>query len=290
MARKQRIHYRAALYHVMARGNNGEYIIKDEQDKKHYIDIVKKYKERYQFKLYAYCLMDNHIHMLIEVSEVPLAKIMQGIQQVYTQHYNKKYKRTGHVFQQRYKAVVCNKDGYMLHLVKYIHYNPVKAKIEEGLDYKWSSHREYTKGKGYHTDIESVLKMISKNKTQAIKGYIEYMKGQPDDIEEAEYRVEEAQSNTPRTKEKGLILENMINKIIDKQKITKEELMSGSKAQKISDTRKVIIILASADITNKEVAEKLRISTAAVSRIRAGQYKKTENVKNMVETYSKLIN
>ena len=151
-------------------------------------------------------------------------------------------------------------------------------------------HREYTKGKGYHTDIESVLKMISKNKTQAIKGYIEYMKGQPDDIEEAEYRVEEAQSNTPRTKEKGLILENMINKIIDKQKITKEELMSGSKAQKISDTRKVIIILASADITNKEVAEKLRISTAAVSRIRAGQYKKTENVKNMVETYSKLIN
>jgi len=274
----------------MARGNNGEYIIKDEQDKKHYIDIVKKYKERYQFKLYAYCLMDNHIHMLIEVSEVPLAKIMQGIQQVYTQHYNKKYKRTGHVFQQRYKAVVCNKDGYMLHLVKYIHYNPVKAKIEEGLDYKWSSHREYTKGKGYHTDIESVLKMISKNKTQAIKGYIEYMKGQPDDIEEAEYRVEEAQSNTPRTKEKGLILENMINKIIDKQKITKEELMSGSKAQKISDTRKVIIILASADITNKEVAEKLRISTAAVSRIRAGQYKKTENVKNMVETYSKLIN
>ena len=95
----------------MARGNNGEYIIKDEQDKKHYIDIVKKYKERYQFKLYAYCLMDNHIHMLIEVSEVPLAKIMQGIQQVYTQHYNKKYKRTGHVFQQRYKAVLCNKDG-----------------------------------------------------------------------------------------------------------------------------------------------------------------------------------
>ena len=78
----------------------------------------------------------------------------------------------------------------------------------------------------------------------------------------------------------------MINKIIDKQKITKEELMSGSKAQKISDTRKVIIILASTDITNKEVAEKLKISKAAVSRIKAGQYKKMENVENMVETYT----
>ncbi len=77
---------------------------------------------------------------------------MQGIQQVYTQHYNKKNSRTGHVFQQRYKAIVCNKDGYLMHLIKYIHYNPVKANFGDGIDYKWSSHTEYAKGKTYITD------------------------------------------------------------------------------------------------------------------------------------------
>lgn len=79
----------------------------------------------------------------IQVNKTPLSKIMQGIQQVYTQKYNKKNNRTGHVFQQRYKAILCNMDGYLIYLTKYIHMNPVKAGIIEGINYKWSSYREY---------------------------------------------------------------------------------------------------------------------------------------------------
>ena len=290
MPRKQRIHYEGALYHVMARGNNGEYIIKDEQDKKHYLDIVKKYKDKYKFKIYAYCLMDNHVHMLIEVTGNPLAKIMQGIQQVYTQHYNKKNKRTGHVFQQRYKAIVCNKEGYLLHLIKYIHYNPVEAKQEGELNYKWSSHNEYKQGKGYLADIEGVLKIISKNKTQAIKGYIEYMKGEPDDIEEVEYRIEEAQSCKLDRREDYMTLEELIESVVEQEGIEKEELKKKKRKHNISDIRKAIIKLSEekCNVTNKEIAYKLEMDITLVSKIKNDNSRMNEKVKRIMEEYNSL--
>ena len=89
MARKPRVHYEGALYHVITRGNNKEKIFGEENEKEEYLRIIKKYKDRYGFKLYAYCIMDNHAHLLIEVGNIPLSKIMQGIQQVYTQRYNR---------------------------------------------------------------------------------------------------------------------------------------------------------------------------------------------------------
>lgn len=80
MARKQRVHYEGALYHVICRGNNREYVFGKEEDKKIYLETVIRYKKKYNFKLYAYCIMGNHVHLLIEVDKVPLSKIMQGIQ------------------------------------------------------------------------------------------------------------------------------------------------------------------------------------------------------------------
>jgi putative transposase len=129
MARKPRIYYPGALYHVIVKGNNGEDVFKEESHKNKYLDIIASYKTMMGFILYAYCIMDNHAHLLIEVRDIPLSKIMQRIQQVYTQWFNHKYKRTGHVFQQRYKALLCDKDSYLLQLVRYIHNNPVKADL-----------------------------------------------------------------------------------------------------------------------------------------------------------------
>jgi len=88
MPRKPRTEYPGALYHVMCRGNNGEHIL-TEEEKPEYIKFIIKYKERYRFKIYAYCIMDNHAHILIETGDVPISKIMQGIQQSFTQYYNK---------------------------------------------------------------------------------------------------------------------------------------------------------------------------------------------------------
>ncbi len=95
--------------------------------------------------------MSNHIHLLIETRDVLLSKTMQGINQRYTMYFNRKYKTVGHLFQGRYKAVLCDRDAYLLLLVKYIHMNPVRAKIVEDISkYQWSSHHEYGERKRGH--------------------------------------------------------------------------------------------------------------------------------------------
>ncbi|HAN10037.1 MAG TPA: hypothetical protein DCP90_05405 [Clostridiales bacterium] len=235
--------------------------------------------------------MDNHAHMLIEVIETKLAKIMQGIQQVYTQYYNKKYKRTGHVFQQRYKAIVCNKDGYLLHLVKYIHYNPIKARLEGGVNYKWSSHISYIKGKDNIVDVENVLKVISKNKMQAIKGYLEYMKGEIDDIEEQEYKIEEAQRFKLRCSKKLINIEDLIEEVSKQEMVEVEEIVKKTKKRNISDIRKAIIILSetNCEINNISISNKLNIDATMVSKIKNRDINLTEYAVSVVETYKEIL-
>jgi len=125
MARKPRIHYQDAFYHVIVRGNNRAYIFKSKDNKEEYKKIVSKYKKRYRFKLYAYCIMDNHAHLLIEVANIPLSKIMQGIQQIFTQYYNRRNRSTGQVFGQRYKSHLCDRDEYLLPLIIKLGTHPI---------------------------------------------------------------------------------------------------------------------------------------------------------------------
>ncbi|WDV44562.1 transposase [Clostridiaceae bacterium M8S5] len=267
MARKQRIHYEGALYHVMVRGNNGEYILKEESEKKSYKDLIYRYKKKYDFKLYAYCIMDNHVHMLIQVAKTPLSKIMQGIQQVYTQRYNKKNKRTGHVFQQRYKAILCKKDGYLLYLTKYIHMNPRNAMLKGDIEYEWSSYKEYQKGIGELADIDFVLNMISPNKTIAIKEYTKFIDKEIENIEKAEYEIlEEVTAEKQKRKQKDI--EEIINEVVKEEQITIEKLMSKGRARSISKARQKIILKAERDcnITNTELAKRLNISLSAISK------------------------
>jgi putative transposase len=122
--------------------------------------------------------MKNHLHLLIETQETPLSKILQGINQSYTTYFNRKYKTVGHLFQGRYKAILCDRDEYLLSLVKYIHLNPVRAKIVKTPDeYQWSSHHSYIKKTDKVTivDTDQVLRMFSEDKQRARKLYSAYM-------------------------------------------------------------------------------------------------------------------
>ena len=165
---------------MIARGNNKEYIFKSDQNKNEYLKRVKKYIEKYKGKLYAYVMMDNHCHMLIEVSDISLSKIMQLIQQIYTSWYNKINNRSVDVFEQRYKSMLCDKDTYLLSLIRYIHQNPIKANILD-VNYKFSSHMKYKTGERNICEVENVLSMISTDKKQVIDSYLEFM-----EIEEAD--------------------------------------------------------------------------------------------------------
>jgi putative transposase len=176
MARKPRIHFPGAFYHVIARGNRGQKLFIDDQDYQRYLKFLDEYKERYRFLLYAYILMPNHIHLLIEVAEAPLSRIMQPLQFRYTRNFNIKYKKWGHLFQGRYKAILCQKDSYFLELSAYIHLSAVRAGLaQDPLEYPWSSYRFYVKGReeGF-VDRDFLLAQFSGNKAIARRAYAHF--------------------------------------------------------------------------------------------------------------------
>src|SRR5512139_418885 len=176
MARLLRIEFPGALYHVLGWGNEKKGVFLDDEDRHACLKRIQHYKEEIGFNLYAYVLMPSHIHLLIETNQIPLSKIMLQINLTYTQYFNRKYDRLGHVFQGRYKALLCDRDEYLLALVRYIHLNPVRAHLVEGLrQFRWSSHHEYLNGRAEMTDAEAILKMFSPDLPTARKMYEQFV-------------------------------------------------------------------------------------------------------------------
>ena len=148
MARKPRLFAPGVLYHVIVRGNQRQKTFLKHSDYEVYLEKLALYRRKCDITIYAYCLMPNHVHLLLECSRTPLAKFMQGLQQTYTQYYNRTYHKVGHLFQGRYKAILCQKDAYLLELVRYIHLNPVRSKLVWSCEkYPYSSERAYRAGK-----------------------------------------------------------------------------------------------------------------------------------------------
>ena len=177
MARKPRVHFSGALYHVIARGNRHQPIFLDENDCEIYLYLLREYKKRFCFLLYAYVLMENHLHLLMEVEEVPLSRIMHDLQFRYARKFNIKYKKDGHLFQGRYKAILCDRDTYLLELSAYIHLNPVRAgMVESPLEYRWSSYASYVKKDPVSLVGEDfLLSLFAKKKALARRAYVRYV-------------------------------------------------------------------------------------------------------------------
>jgi len=295
MARKPRIHYPGALYHVMVRGNNGESIFFEETHKRKYISLLKLYKKKCGYKLYAFCIMDNHAHLLIQVNDVPLSRIMQGIQQVYTQWFNSIHKRTGHVFQQRYKALLCDKDNYLFQLIKYIHYNPVKAKLNGGLEYDWSSHCYYIgKDTDNLVDIFEVLNTLSENKHEALKQYLQFICQDIGNITYQDIKEFQPSLDTIECKktdaENGLNIQNIdeiIKNVCNNENVTIDDITKRTKVRRISDIRKAIVILSDkySNVTNKELAKRLNLSLSMISRIKSGNVKNTAYLADVIRRW-----
>jgi putative transposase len=173
MARKPRIEFEGAFYHVITRGNQRQKIFRDDDDYGKYLEVLAGYKDRYQYRLYAYVLMGNHVHLLVETGAVPLSKILQGINQSYTGWFNRKYGTVGHLFQGRYKAILCDRDSYLLSLVKYIHLNPVRARlVKTPKEYRWSSHWLYLRTTDRSiVEEDRVLRLFSEDKKTARRLY-----------------------------------------------------------------------------------------------------------------------
>lgn len=194
MARKARVEVEGGLYHVITRGNNRRQIFNSSGDYEKFLSLLATQKVKLPFFLYAYCLMPNHVHLLIERQENAIGRIMHRLLTGYAQYYNWRYRRVGHLFQGRHKAILCQSDRYLSELVRYIHLNPVRAlMVDAPEDYQYSSHRAYL---GLEprmmVDVDPVLRHFGPKKKMAHERYRHFVAaGMADGHCEEFYAVEE---------------------------------------------------------------------------------------------------
>lgn len=178
MARKGRILIDAGIYHVTSRGHNRYKLFHDFKDYKAYKDIIRKYKERFVFCLFHYCLMPNHIHLLLKISNgQELPRLLQCLNQAYAKYYKRSYRLIGNLFQGRYKSVFVGKDSYLLECGRYIERNPFRAgMVKDPSDYYWSSCKFYTKGRSDDIITANPLYLeLSQDKIERMRLYHEYL-------------------------------------------------------------------------------------------------------------------
>jgi putative transposase len=148
MGRPLRISFAGGVFHITSRGNNREKIFLDESDFHRYKALLRKYRTKYDFKLYAYSLMPNHVHLLIETSTGgSISKIMHAINTAYAMYFNSKYDHVGHVWQGRFHSSIIDTERYLLEVMRYMDLNPVRARVVKRPEkYDWTSYRRYAEG------------------------------------------------------------------------------------------------------------------------------------------------
>lgn len=178
MARPLRIEFAGALYHVTSRGDRQEDIYLTDNDRESFLKVLSEVCNRFNWVVHAYCLMTNHYHLLIETPDANLSQGMRQLNGVYTQTFNRQHKRVGHVFQGRYKAILVQKESYLLELARYIVLNPVRAHmVRTAKDWPWSSYRATA---GIHEPfnglyVDWILSSFAVRKTTAIERYKKFV-------------------------------------------------------------------------------------------------------------------
>lgn len=237
------------VYHVIVRGINRQDIFYEKQDFRKFLKELKRTKETYKYEIYAYVLMPNHVHFIIHDRNHNLSIVMQSLTISYSYYFNKKYKRTGHLFENRFKSKIIEDEVYLKNVLRYIHKNPENAGINES--YEWNSYYEYILNKNKIIDKEFIMKLFDNNITNLKEFHNKYIKNQ--DIDK-DYEL--------------------INKIEDEEAIEliKEILKEDNliKIQNYERNRKKLAIKKITKIegiTKVQISRILGISLATIKRI-----------------------
>lgn len=186
MGRPIRIQFAGACYHIMLQGNNRQDIFLSNRDRRYFLALLKAYKDRHQLKVYAYCLLPNYVHLLLETAKPNLAQVMQGFNTAYTKYFNRKHSTVGHVFQGRYKALLVDKANYLLELTRHIHLAPIREGLKERpWRYPWSSCPAYVESENREPLVDSgpVVRSLAPNRLKQSIRYLQYIK---DRVKEAD--------------------------------------------------------------------------------------------------------
>ncbi len=193
MARPARILFEGAYYHVINRGQGRRKIYLDKRDYQAFLNIISETSQTYNVNIVAYCLMGNHYHLLVHTPDANLPDFMRQLNGIYTQNFNQRYKHDGPLFKGRYKAIVVQEGSYLLRLIRYMHKNPLRARIVQRLsDYKYSSHPQYLKEEESRwLKFKDPLKTQWRGQGSLLSKYKQFMK--LEDVELEEYLKEKQQ-------------------------------------------------------------------------------------------------
>ncbi len=277
MGRKPRVEFKGAIYHVIKRGNNRDYIFDQRKDKESLLRYIKYAKEDGGFNLMGYVIMDNHYHMIIQTQEKPLNKIMLTINNRYSKDYNKRHNRSDHVFGGRYKGILVLDDKYLFSLLRYIHHNPVRAKICKKIaQYKWSSDHYYRKNTNGLVSVDKILNMFSDDRRMALEEYVRFMDGDEPMVSKKAYDEFEAVNiiGTLEDEEPVLNLEYEDNTLdgILRRAVSNEEdferIKAGSRQRSLKEYKvRYVKIAAEQGYTFKEIGANIGVSGEAVNKI-----------------------
>jgi REP element-mobilizing transposase RayT len=290
MARKPRVEFEGAFYHVIVRGNQRRDIFRDDRDRATYLERLEHYRKKYGFKIYAYVLMSNHVHLLIETQKTPLSKVMQGIQFSYTQYYNRCHKTVGHLFQGRYKAILCDQDSYLLELVRYLHLNPARLhRPKDPWKYRWSSQRAYLGEKSpVEVDTKLVLGRFGRALGQARRAYRKFVEeGIGQGHEDRYYEVvdqrflgdenflekvhKQARGGEVEVKGPKVPFGRLLEAVAKEHRVTTGDLTGPGRQRRWVRARAMLVYLARewSEVTCKELAGRLHRDPSLMSRLYA---------------------
>ena len=293
MAKQWRIEYKGALYHVMSRGNEGCLIHTDNFDREMFLSVLGEMSERFKIEIHCWVLMSNHYHLLLKTRQANLSKGMQWFGATYTRRFNLKHRRSGHLFQCRFKSLLVENDSYLLGLSCYIHRNPLRAKIVKRLaDYEWSSYRMYAYAEPGPEWLETglILSQISgDNKSIAYRRKVQTYSGEEKKVIEDvhmglvagtkkfarfiknKHMPKEPNEEIPQQKSRkdDFEIEHLLKKT---SSILECDIKAFKNSRRISQTEKIkrdimiYLLWKTGSFTNKEIASHFGIGYSAVSR------------------------
>ncbi len=270
MPRKPRIHFPGAIYHVITRGNNHDNIFAGKKEKHYYLEKLKEFRRKFNFNILIYVIMDNHAHLVIQVKSTSLSKIMHHLQQSYAIYYNREYNQSGHVFENRYKAYLCENERYLLALLRYIHLNPVTAKMTRDPEYPWSSHGYYSgKKKDNLVNPALIYSIIQQGQNlNPAEEYLRFMEQTTEELPIPGY-LSSLQENPV---EAGLTDNDifiLIDNITTAYRINREQLFSKSRVSAIAAARKELILTLQHKHhwTKKDIASLIEVSRTYVNKV-----------------------
>jgi REP element-mobilizing transposase RayT len=283
MARQPQLHYPGALYHVMSRGNGGQDVFFDPDDRYYLYLLLQEGIARYGHRIHAFCRMRNHLHPAVQVADISLSRVMQNLAFRYTRWVNRRQGKRGHLFQDRYQALLVDQDAYLLELTRYIHLNPVRAGLVRDLTaYRWSGHRAYL-GKAtlpwLTTDL--VLSQFSAHRGHARRRYQRFVAEGKRQGHREEFHTgslagrvlgddkfaERALKRAGQHRGAKVDLDTLIKRVCQDYKLSETDLSAAGKHRRAAEARAVVawVVREAPQLTLAALSDRVRCDATKLS-------------------------